>query len=124
MQAYIHGGKCCGIKHIFGLGYHPDEMLPRRGKSKKLKNEGSCFMNSTRPFFHESAPAETYLKRLERIIAFIQVNRPWGVIEVVLSDCQLLHWRPKIEELGFKLVNKCKNSNSGQTIHIYHLNTE
>ena len=124
MQAYIHGGKCCGIKHIQGLGYDPDDMLPAKRRGKKLKNEGSCYMNSTRPFFYESAPAETYLKRLERIIAFIHANRPQGVIEVVLTSYQLIHWRPKIEALGFKLVNKCRNSNSGHTIHIYHLNKE
>lgn len=124
MQAYIHGGKCCGIKHIQGLGYNPNTMLRAKRRGKQLKNEGSCYMNSTRPFFYKSAPAETYLKRLERIIAFIHANRPQGVIEVVLSDFQLVAWRPEIEALGFKLVNKCKNSNSGQTIHIYHLNKE
>lgn len=124
MQAYIHGGKCCGIKHIQGLDYDPHAMLSAKRSGKKLMNEGSCYMNSTRPFFYEAAPAETYLKRFDRILAFIKANRPKGVIEVVLSDFQLVTWRPLIEERGFKLVTKAKNSNSGQTIHIYHLVTE
>lgn len=124
MQAYIHGGKCCGIKHIQGLDYDPNAMLSAKRRGKKLSNEGSCYMNSTRPFFYESAPAETYLQRFDRIIAFIKTNRPKGVIEVVISDFQLVNWRPLIEERGFNLVTKAKNSNSGQTIHIYHLITE
>jgi len=124
MQAYIHGGKCCGIKHIEGLGYHPHTMLPAKRRGKGMKHEGYCYMNSTRAFFYEAAPAETHLQRLKRIIAFIHANRPQGVIEVVLSDFQLASWRPEIEAEGFKLVNKCRNSNSGGTIHIYHLNKE
>lgn len=124
MQAYIHGGKCCGIKHIQGLYYDPNAMLPAKRRGKKLKHEGSCYMNSTRPFFHAAAPAETYEKRLDRIIDFIKTNRTKGVIEVVLSDHQLVPWRSKIEARGFKLVTKAKNSNSGGNIHIYHLITE
>jgi len=124
MQAYIHGGKCCGIKHISGLGYHPEECLPAKKRSKPLKHEGSCYMNSSRPFFHVPAPAETYLQRFDRILAFIHANRPKGVVEVVLTGTQLLYWRALLEERGFTLVNKCKNSNSGNTIHIYHLNKE
>lgn len=124
MQAYIHGGKCCGIKHIQGLGWDPGEWVGRKKKSRPLKSEATSYMNSTRPFFYEAAPAETYERRLDRIIAFIKEKRPRGVIEVVLSDHQLVAWRSKIEDRGFKLVTKAKNSNSGGSIHIYHLVTE
>lgn len=123
MQAYIHGGKCCGIKHIQGLGWSPNETIVRKKKTRPLKSEASSYMNSTRPFFCDSAPAETYEKRLDRIIDFIEAKRPKGVIEVVLSDSQLILWRSKIEARGFELVTKAKNSNSGGTIHIYHLIT-
>ncbi len=124
MQAYIHGGKCCGIKHIHELGWNPAEMLPRKKKTRPLKSEATSYMNSTRPFFCDAAPKETYEQRLDRILAFIKEKRPRGVIEIVLSDHQLIAWRFKIEERGFKRVTKAKNSNSGVNIHIYHLVTE
>ena len=124
MQAYIHGGKCCGIKHIQGLGFDPSYMLMRKRSSRLLKSEASCYMNSTRPFFCDAAPAETYEQRLDRILTFIKAKRPKGVIEIVLSGEQLLPWRSKIEERGFNLVTKARNSNSGSYIYIYHLITE
>lgn len=124
MQAYLHGGKCCGIKHIEGLQYHPHYILLPKKASKQLPYEGNSYMNSTRPFFHEAAPQETYVERLDRILNFIKVNRPQGVVEIVLAATQLQAWRSLIEERGFKQVTKCKNANSGNNMYIFHLAVE
>lgn len=124
MRLILHGGKCCGMKHIYNLGYSATEMESAKRKTMKLKNEGDCYMSSVRPFFYPYAPAETKGARLDRYLAFLDENRPRGVCEIILSDWQLVGWRDFIESRGFKLVNKCKNSNSDCTIHIYHRNKE
>lgn len=122
MRLILHGGKCCGIKHIYDLGRSPNARLPAKRATKKLKSEATYSVSSPSHFHYPSAPAETYVQRLDRYLAFLDANRPKGICEIVLSDYQLVHWRGLLEERGFKLVNKCKNSNSGCTIHIYHRN--
>jgi len=58
----------------------------------------------------------------------VKGGRPSGIIEIVLVDskweAQKTHWGEFIEGLGFKLVNEHLNSNSSNTIYVYHLNTE
>lgn len=124
MRMILHGGQCCGIKHIYDLGWSPTSMLAAKRKTRKLKSEATCYMSSKKDFHYPSAPAETYLQRLDRYLAFLDTKRPKGICEIILSDDQLVHWRGILEERGFKLVNKCKNSNSGNMIHIYHRNKE
>jgi hypothetical protein len=120
MDVYLHGGKCCGIKHIFGLGHSPNYTLPRKAPSKVLKNEASCYFNSTKNFFWRAAPAETYLQRLDRILSFLDEVRPQGVCEIVLAATQLLPWQQILLDRGFVRVTECKNSNSGGKIYIFH----
>lgn len=124
MRLILHGGKCCGIKHIYDLGYSAMDMERAKRETTELPDEGARYMSSVRPFFYPAAPAETKGARLDRYLAFLDENRPRGVCEIILSDWQLVGWRSFIESRGFKLVNKCKNSNSGNTIHIYHRNKE
>lgn len=124
MRIILHGGQCCGIKHIYSLWYDPTSMLPRKKATKPLKNEGSCYMNSPRHFFHPEAPRESYKDRLDRYLAFLDEHRPKGICEIVLSGAQLIAWEKTLLERGFLCVNKCKNSNSGCTVYVYHRNKE
>lgn len=125
MQAYLHGGKCCGIKHIEGFPWRPGDVLSAKKASKaNTKHEGDYFMRSSIPFFTDAAPSETGGERFDRIVEFIKTHRPQGVIEVVLAYYQLPSWQDFLFERGFKLVTKCKNSNSGNKIFIYHLAVE
>lgn len=127
-----HGGACCGIRHIFnfGTGDTVNKMLPAiTPETLKSMQQNSSLI------FRKEAPEETYLQRLERLIAHKDANWPYGVIEVVLTDYavygdendvgrayydQVRYWRKPLEKLGFKLVTKCFNSNSHNYDYIFH----
>lgn len=124
MRLILHGGKCCGMKCIYDLGYYPTEIVPRKRKTKKLKNEGAAYLSSPKSFFYEAAPEETKGQRLNRLLEFLDEKRPKGICEIVLADWQLVAWRDFIKARGFVEVNKCMNSNSGNSIHVFHRNQE
>lgn len=125
MKLTFHIGKCCGIKTIYDLGLYPDCGLPAL-KACKLNNTdqyGQAVSSETR-FFHEAAPAETYLERLDRYLEYVDRRRPEGIVEIVLGAYLGTHQRPRWEEIllarDFKLVSSSGNSNSGATIYVYH----
>lgn len=120
-----HGGLCCGIKHIyhFGTGDTTKKKLP----AKLAHSYGAGNKN----LYTEEAPTETAARRLKRIVAFKDRKWPYGIIEVVLTDYasygnssdsvnQVKYWQPVLEKLGFKLVSKCYNSNSGNNDYVFH----
>lgn len=138
MKILLHGGDCCGVKHICELGYYPTFKLAARKPIKmtsfKQKQKGSPWtmsdghndMRSRNPkkncdFFNEAAPPEMAKNRLNRLVKFIKNNRQHGLIEIVLSMSTQKAWIPVIEELGFKKGAEGKNSNTGVTIAVYHL---
>lgn len=128
MHLGYHGGKCCGIKVIYGFGANPDDEVMEDALDAipitHADSMGHTVRSSDR-FFHESAPRETALQRLDRYISYIKERRPEHIIEVVLAKGHFIDqskWFPVLEEKGFKKVNSCKNSNSGNTVHVFHLN--
>lgn len=128
MHLGYHGGKCCGIKVIWGFGSNPLAMDSSL-EAIKITNADIAGDNvSTRDrFFHLAAPEETCVERLDRYIAFVKVKRPKHIIEAVLAEVTTGYldqkvWFPILEERGFKRINKAKNSNSGNTCHVFHLN--
>lgn len=121
-----HGGKCCGIKTIYGFEENPDELELALTATPPtdhdiLYNNVQSNMN----FFHLAAPEETRLERLDRYIAYVKERRPWHIIEVALAEGSFIHqieaWGRILKERGFKLKTSAKNSNSGNTVHIFHL---
>ena len=124
MRLILHGGKCCGMKCIYGLGYHPSEIVERKRKTKKLPSESAQYLSSPRSFFYEAAPEETKGERLDRLLEFLDEKRPLGICEIILANWQLVGWRDFIKARGFVEVNKCINSNSLNRIHVFHRNKE
>lgn len=137
MYLVFHGGKCCGIKTIYGFSA-PNEILAARDKTSPLNHDkqGNT-VGSDIYFFTDGAPKETRLKRFERLIDFCRRERPHGLIEVALATidvylysddgeeylgkiAQDALWGPLLEERGFKEVTKFKNSNTGRNITVYH----
>ncbi len=120
----FHGGLCCGIKTIHGFSNTTDwncDALDEIGADNRDQAASQSHQNER--FFHEAAPQETALERLDRYLEYCDRRRPQGVIEVVLaaSDwAQLPAWEPVLLERGFKMVTSAKNSNSNNTIYIYH----
>src|SRR4051812_5768139 len=122
MKITLHGGDCCGIKHISGLGLMPKMMLCARKATYRtsfgfipFSPAENDMMRSNRngrmDFFHLDAPKESYEDRFKRFVEFIKKNRSQGIIEVVLNTGRVL-WVPIIQELGFKPVSSGKNSNT------------
>jgi hypothetical protein len=128
MRLVFHGGKCCGIKTIYGFE-SPDSLLSAvEEKSQNNIDAAGGHVSSNIDFFTDAAPQETEKERLDRLIAFCIKRRPAGIIEVTLAESHHLYWSqipkwgPLLRKRGFKCVNKCRNSNSGNTVHVFHKN--
>lgn len=130
MQLVFHGGKCCGIKTVYCMGTDPAVSQPSLEKMARRNNRDQTYgdVSSDMRFFTDSAPEESGKDRLQRYITFMERNRPRNVLEVVLCESSDHEWQdqsawvPTLQELGFKMVNRHSNSNSGNFIQIWHLN--
>jgi hypothetical protein len=128
MKIGFHGGLCCGIKHIYELGTHPQSgtgPLVKKGNGAPPENDLDGFdFQSTTNFFRGAAPKETYLQRLDRYIAYLDKYRPGCVIEICLAEyvwsCQVKAWGKLLEERGFKEILMFENPNSHNLVRIYH----
>lgn len=127
MHLGFHGGKCCGIKVIWGFGHYPNELEDALSAiSESNKDAHGEHVASTERFFTEEAPQETKLARLDRYLEYCDARRPCGCVEVTLADYdgdgqgQLTPWRGLLEERGFKLVSQFANSNSDNDVYVFH----
>lgn len=118
MELYSHGGKCCGIKTIFLIGYDPESVWQAIENAERKYADH----NEAQQWFNGKAPAETAAKRLKRFVEQVRVDRPGHIIEVVTATVcnQTEKWRPHLVALGFKEVTKALNSNSHQIVSIWH----
>lgn len=140
IRAFYHSGRCCGITNIYmgDYGCTPDIVLDAKPKRNTIESPlTTAEVNSREYLFHDKEfPSETALERLDRIINLIVDKRPKGIIEIVLVDYrsfnavlkdkpnpfdQVRQWEELILERGFQKVTECKNSNSGNRMHVYHL---
>lgn len=131
MRISLHGGSCCGIKHISGLGYDPHntkgfDACAKKEETPKILGDAGGFIRGDEGhnFFWPEAPQESALERLDRYLAFLDEVRPKGICEIVLTGTQLIMWRTLIQERGFVQVNKCYNSNTSHLIYVFHRNKE
>jgi hypothetical protein len=129
-----HGGLCCGIKTIHSLCYGPNwkasplEAVPKNDRAKNGYNVWSSLR-----YFTDSAPAETYGERVERYIKFVEKYAPKHLIEITLESSQYNGtnygwndagkypgWKKFLKKHGFKKVSEFVNSNSGNTVLVFH----
>lgn len=127
MYIVSHGGFCCGMSTIFNMGYNPTANV---GPMPPLGNQRSAGSSVSKCIYPHEAPEETYLARLDRYLAWIDTFRSKGVIEITLAGSQLpgaltqqSAWHDLLIERGFKAVTEFVNSNSGNTVTIYHRST-
>lgn len=120
MYMTYHGGRCCGIKHIWGMVDGPNTVLIEQTKPVDANSGWSHHQ------YNHPRPRETAAKRLDAMIAFARMNWPEHIIEVVCADTpyqkQAQNWNDALIERGFKEVNRNINSNSTNTVVVYHLN--
>lgn len=140
MKLVFHGGECCGIKTIYDFGFgknSPNDLEEAVEERPEVSHDQHAdTVNSDLEFFTDAAPEETRKKRLDRLIAFCERERPRGIIEINLSDGkayshwqnyegynQVRTWKNLLHKRKFKIVNKCKNSNTGNTVYVFHRNS-
>lgn len=128
-RAYVresaHAGDCCGITHIYNFPYSPEAMLYARSR---LSGSGLVKRQKAYPAYfrdgNDEYPEQTALDRLKMMISNIEegnedrLGRKNGIIEIILNDLQE-EWEV-ILDLDFIKVSTSYNSNSGNTISVYH----
>ena len=127
MHLVFHGGKCCGIKTIYEMDDDPELVTGSLDALDGIQQQDILYnTTSTKDrFFSDAAPCEKRHERLDRYINFVKKWRPKHIIEVTLAEgpgYSQKKWFPVLEERGFKRVNSCLNSNSGNRVYVYHLN--
>lgn len=127
MLLLCHGGKCCGVKHIYGFDWHPmiGEMPAETFEREEHEycgggGAGWQHLMPGKNFFKGKAPKEKPLDRLDRLLEYCKEEQPKGLIEITLVKSQKEMWHKYLEERDFEIVNEFKNSNSGATIWVYH----
>lgn len=132
MQVAYHGGLCCAIKIIWGFAGDPDAKerecaAPGWASDPDLYNinmnkdrRGSYVQSEFNPCPLE-LPAQKSYERLDALVKWIKEWRPQGVIEITLTDYYQARWYPLLKERKFKEVSKFINSNTGNTVRIFHL---
>lgn len=144
-----HGGSCCGMTHISGIGNAWSTIAPTALLAERVPDTAAKWfarVDRTPALslrYNEAYPQQTAEDRVAEMIGRITDGIPWGfdpeimtgqrpkgIIEIVLVDNQLdagkdhgYSWREALAKLGFKEVNSGKNSNSGNRIHVFHFNT-
>lgn len=98
MNIAIHGGRCCGVDHIYGFSY--------------LRS---------RPVLGLDAGSKEIVKSFQDRVATWKRNNPSRMLEACLTDSQMMKWAPYLQEAGFKLVTRFRNSNSENTVNVLHL---
>lgn len=136
MDLVFHGGKCCGIKTIYGFSCAPWDSTAARVASNEVDNgKYGHTVRSDLSFFTDEAPKETYEERLVRFIEFCKRRRPRHMIEAVLANYVTTYlinggyetrrqdevWGPVLEKYGFKPVTTFENSNTRNKVTVYHL---
>lgn len=93
-----HGGGCCGIRHIYNFD---DEEVSYSSSGLK-----SLIQEDVKKYYQSTSTT-------------------WNcLVEAVLNEWQVeLGWDDVLKEVGFKLVTKLKNSNSGNECYVFHLQT-
>lgn len=131
MKVICHGGYCCGMTHIQGFPSSLAQPMP--ATIKKPANEFYKWKKENPSYYwmmQYERPQETAEERLRWLVSQglrVLTDRSSGIVEAVLTSYQgrgvAETWRPLMTELGFKEVNSHQNSNSGRTLHVFHLNT-
>lgn len=130
MQVVYHGGKCCGIKTIYGFNSDPYQVLSPVAEQSLRPHDayilqrkdvtGSDVSSNLYPCL-KAFPRQTGIERLDALVEWVKEWRPEGVIEITLTDAWQKKWYPLLKVRKFKQVAKFYNSNSGNIVRIFHL---
>lgn len=123
-----HGGDCCGIKQIYGFGKDPIDLVYAI-KAAKTAKESTDAATARRMMSNVNLPQESATDRLKRYVDYAVKAWPGHLLEVAIVVKNAPHlvyssqkaWVPILEDMGFKKVNEFKNSNTANTVGVFHL---
>lgn len=132
------GALCCGVKHIYNLGWSPantvgalpkveydedfhDDYFDDDDSAVVDRPEYGNFTHSNHRCFTKSAPEESYGDRVKRYVDFLKEHRPKGLVVVTLVKDEQPAWPEFLEGLGFTEVVTFFNHNSCNEVTVYHL---
>lgn len=143
MVLRYHAGHCCGVKTIEGFWRNPADNVRALFKYTPSKTVpgSTCVryqddwveelrhnhdkrgnpITSTDRFYYEERPREPAIERLKVYLDYLAKVRPSGMVDCYLVDSQVRLWDKTLKDLGFTVVNRWKNSNSGGYISCYQL---
>lgn len=129
MMIKLHGGKCCGAKHIHGMGAYPEGAIYARKAltatqtswSEQALGASRDMAGGDKDFFNEAAPIEKYIERFDRLIEFLKNHRPHHMVDMTLCAGQHTAWKKYLEDRDWKQVAKWKNSNTSSTLYLWVL---
>ena len=122
MEFKSHGGACCGMSHIFNLGSSPEYLLPALPAAPVHQPLGTRY-----PL---ARPEETAKERMAAFLDYYDAHEYVSLITEVTVigyhrtvgslESQNARWQETLLGLGFKVVNRFLNSNSGNVVIVYH----
>lgn len=130
MKVLLHGGFCCGIKHIEGLSMPEYAASARAELTGEATSNGRHCLNAVNDmhremygedFFNAAAPGESNPERLKRMVEFVKSQRTHGLMEAVIQKTNQKKWVPHLEALGFTMVTEFRNSNTSNILQVWHL---
>lgn len=125
MKLSVHGGGCCGVKHLFGFGIKPSIIQAER----KLPLSASLIKED---LFQDEFPQETARERFHRYVDHQIEKQSFGMLEVTLvseydpekgieSPPPAKNWWPILRRKGFQEGPSFWNSNSGNRVTVFYL---
>lgn len=143
MVVRYHAGHCCGVKTIEGFWsspeayldtldkYEPAERVPgsphdrfnsgMKEEDRHLFDKRGYPITSVDRFYWGPRPREKAVDRLKAYLEYLSRERPSGMVDCYLVDSQVRSWDETLKSLGFSVVNRWENSNSGFFISCYQL---
>lgn len=103
MEFDVHGGGCCGISHIYNFPIHYFDL---KGLNQIIGEAVDEVKDNVDAANENDRVAER------------PINNPYRgkfnhLIEIVLTDEQMMTWSKTLKERGFKLGPRWLNDNSG-----------
>lgn len=114
MEQTYHGGECCGVTHIWSFPAKADEARLKEAIKDALEflyEEQEIYNPIT--FEYREGPGKV-----------ARGKKAGHIIEVALTDAQMVEWAPTLKKLGFRKPVRCLNDNSGNYINVTCLPTK
>jgi len=117
-----HGGSCCGANHIYSFGFNAEKERVEEFKSslfRALKNAEQKTKNNRSFHGTDGYTEDGRTRPWDKESDFRWVGRDYSfLIEITLTDKQVIAWKKPLKEIGFKFHRRWFNDNSGNYVSL------